>query len=145
MPLAPNADKALLDSAGGGRLVTVAEALADAPADDALPEAEVELVVELEVDEGAGAVPGALTSKSGLVAKTWLWFCGLTNWTSKPEPTFKVTLVTVNDSVEVSTNWAIENGPFKVALSALTTRMSTGDGSPEVNCQLMVLLVFCTQ
>ena len=46
--------------------------------------------------------------------------------------------------MEVSTNWAIENGPFRVALSALTTRMSTGDGSPEVNCQVMVLLVFCT-
>ena len=56
MPLAPKLERAPLVSAGGGRLVAVADPVEDTAAEDALPEAVefVELVL-LPGEEGDGA------------------------------------------------------------------------------------------
>lgn len=63
------------------------------------------------------------------------------DWVRLRECTIQASLRTELDR---STVLAMKNGPFKVALSELTTIMLTGLGSPAENVQVMTLLVFAT-
>lgn len=66
----------------------------------------------------------------------------MTNSTSKPDPVFNVTVVTVNDSREMSTYSSIENAPFKTFGSEFVMMILTGVGSPLAYVQVIVLFVF---